>query len=329
MKPAILERLRELGQHLDADIYPRVFNGGIVALSIPVVDVSTLSAENDDEYQRKSRPSAGSWQRTAGWQGPAGRSRSPGEAEPPGGRPLRENYLGQLSAIFEAYPRTAYWLCDEGMWLSVESAVLPEFDRSATFLIAIPFRYSAPVRAWAFWNRVVEFEWIGPRHTNAIDGSICAFNPADGTWRSGESLVELIDQFTLWALRHLHLELLGRWPGQQTAQFIYERLTELHGDERCGCRADAPLYRDCCQQSDWAADRLQAALEFVGGFLKFKSRWPPASVIRFLWNRADPPAFRTGGLDPMLRVGSCLFPPRQDVAPSKNGGYILRKPPFI
>lgn len=329
MKPAILEQLREIGQHLDADDYPRVFNGGIVALSMPAVDVSTLSAENDDEYQRKSRPAAGSWQGTAGRQGPAGRSWSPGEAEPSGSWSLRKNYLGQLSAVFAAYPRTAYWLYDEGMWLSVESAILPGLDRSATFLIAIPFRHSAPVRAWAFWNRVVQFEWIGPRHTNAIDGSVCAFNPAEGTWRIGDGLVELIDQYTLWALRHLHLELLGRWPGQQTAQFIYERLTELHGDERCGCRADAPLYRDCCQRSDLAADKLGAALEFVGGFLKFRPRKPPASVIRFLWNRANLPEFHACGLDPMLRLGSCLFPPRQGVAPSRNGGYLLQKPTFM
>lgn len=329
MKPAIIERLRELGQHLDADAYPRVFNDGIVALSSPGVDVLNMSAENDYEYKGKSRPAAGSRQGTAGSEGAAGRSRSPGKTEPSGCWPLRENYLGQLGAVFAAYPRSAYWLCDEGMWLSVESAVLPELDRSATFLIALPFRFSAPVRAWAFWNRVVEFEWIGPRHTNAIDGSICAFNPTEGTWRSGRSLVELIDQYTLWALRHLHLELLGRWPGQQTAQFIYERLTELRGDERCGCGADAPLYRDCCQQSDLVADKLQAALEFVGGFLKFKPRKPPASVIQFLWNRVDPPVFQSSGPDPMLRIGSCLFPPRQGVAPSKNGGYILRKMLFI
>lgn len=325
MKPAIIERLREIGQLLDADTYPCVFNDGIVALSSPLVEVLNLSAENDDEYQGTSRPSAGSWQGTARRSWPAGRSWSPGEAEPSGGWPLRQNYYGQLGAVFAAYPRTAYWLCDDGMWLSVESAVLPELDRSATFLIAIPFQYAAPVRAWAFWCRAVEFEWIGPRHTNAIDGSICAFNPAEGTWRTGGSLVELIDQYTLWVLRHLHLELLGRWPGQQTAQFIYERLTELRGDERCGCRADAPLYRNCCQQSDLAADRMQAAMEFVGGFLKFKPRKPPASVVRFLWNRADPPVFQPIGPDPSLMRGSCLYPPRLGVAPSKTGAWILGK----
>ena len=60
MKPAILERLRELGQHLDADHYPRVFNDGIVALSDPGVDVSILSAEAYNEQQRQNRSAAGS-----------------------------------------------------------------------------------------------------------------------------------------------------------------------------------------------------------------------------------------------------------------------------
>lgn len=323
MKPAVLERLRELGQHLDADHYPRVFNNGIVALSGSVVDVSTMGAETTDEYEGKSGPAAGSWQGAAGWQGTACRSWSPGDAESSGGGLLRENYLGQLGAVFAAYPRTAYWLRDEGMWLSVESAVLPGLDRSATFLISIPFRPLHPVRSWAFWNHSIGFEWIGPRHTNAVDGSICAFNPAEGTWKNGGSIVSLIDQYTMWALRQLHLEKLHWWPGQQTAQFVYERLTELNDNEWCGCGPNAGRYSDCCKPADLAADGFRAALEFVGGFLRFQPRQPPASVVRFLWNRRDPPAFQKVGADPMLFAGSCLYPPRHGVPPSKVAGRVV------
>lgn len=323
MNSVILERLRELGQHLDADHYPRVFNDGIVALSDPGVDVSVLSAEKCNEQQRESRSAAGSWQGSAGWQGATGRSWSPGEAEPPSGRLLRENYLGQLGAVFAAYPRTAYWLREEGMWLSVESAVLAGLDRSATFLISIPFRPLSPVRAWAFWTRTIGFEWIGPRHTNAVDGSICAFNPSEGTWRNGGSLVELIDQYTTWTLRQLHLETLHWWPGQQTAQFVHERLTELNDNEWCGCRPDAKRYADCCKQSDLASDRYRAALEFIGGFLRFMPRYPPASVRRFLWHRSNPPAFHKAAVDPMLFLGTCLFPARSGAKPSKVAGLIL------
>lgn len=323
MKPAILERLRELGQHLDADHYPRVFNDGIVALSDPGVAFSILSAEITNERQRQNRSAAGSREGAAGGPWTAGRSWSPGEAEPSGGGLLRENYLGQLGAIFAAYPRTAYWLGDQGMWLSVDSAVLAGLDRSATFLIAVPFRHRSPVRAWAFWTRVVSFEWIGPRHTNAVDGSVCAFNPRDGTWRNGGSLVELIDQYTMWALRHLHLEKVRWWPGQQTAEYVHERLTELNDNEWCGCRPDAKRYGECCKQSDLASDRLQAAIEFVGGFLKFKARHPPASVLRFLWDRRDPPELQNADVDPTLRLGTCLFPLRNQRLPSKVAKLIV------
>lgn len=317
MNPAILEQLREIGQHLDAGHYPLVFNDGIVALSGPGVDFSELGAENCNEQRRENRSAAGSWQ------GTSGRSWSSGEAEPSGGRLLRENYLGQLSAVFAAYPRTSYWIDDEGMWLSVDSAVLAGLDRSATFLIAIPFRPLTPVRSWAFWSRAIGYEWVGPRHTNAIDGSICAFNPAEGTWKNGGSVVALIDQYTVWTLRHLHVEMFHWWPGQQTAQFVHERLTELNDNEWCGCRPGAQRYVDCCKQSDLASDRFRAALDFVGGFLRFKPRQPPPSVVRFLWRRSDPPAFKRAALDPRLLLGSCLFPSRTGSRPSRVVGHIV------
>lgn len=322
MNPATLGRLRELGQHLDADHYPLVFNNGIVALSDPGVDVSILSAETYYEQQRENRPAAGSRQGSAGWRGAARRSWSPGEAEPSSGRLLRENYLGQLGAVFAAYPRTGYWLCDEGMWLSVESAVLAGLDRGATFLISIPFHPLCPVRSWAFWNNAIGYEWIGPRHTNAVDGSICAFNPSEGTWKNGGSIVELIDQYTMWALRQLHLEKLHWWPGKQTAQFAYERLTELNDNEWCGCGPNATRYSDCCKKADLAADQFRVAIEFVGGFLRFKPRQPPASVIRFLWHRSGPPSFQKVAPNSMLLAGSCLYPPRNGVAPSKVAAQI-------
>jgi hypothetical protein len=316
-------QLREIGLQLDAGTYPRVFNDGIVALSNPDVGVFDLSAENDYEFQGKSRPSAGSWQGATRRQGAAARSRSSGEAGPSGGGLLRENYLGQLDAVFDAYPRTAYWLCREGMWLSVESAVLANLDRRVTFLIAIPFRPMRPVRAWAFWTRVIGFEWVGPRHTNAVDGSICAFNPSEGTWQIGGSLVELIDHYTIWAFLQLHLERLHWWPGKQTAQFIHERLTELNDNEWCGCSPDAKRYADCCKQSDLASDRFQAAVEFVGGFLRFKPRQPPVKVTRFLWERRDPPEFQTAGVDPILLFGSCLMPVRGQRLPTQLAGLLV------
>ncbi|QIQ86449.1 hypothetical protein [Erythrobacter sp.] len=194
------------------------------------------------------------------------------------------------------------------MWLAVDSAVLAGLDRKATFLIAVPFQHFQPIRAWAFWTTEVSRTWIGPRHTNAVDGSICAFNPSEGTWKIGGDLVALIDQYTMWAFCQLHLEIIGWWPGRQTAEFVYERLTELKDNEWCGCRPDAGRYAECCKQSDLAADRFQAAIQFVGGFLKFKPRQPPVNVSRLIWRGGEPPAFEQARTNLTLFVGSCLCP---------------------
>lgn len=307
MNPTAQTQLREIGLQLDAGTYPQVFNDGVLAPRRSFVDVATLGAENTNERQRSSRSAAGSRQRAAGWQGSAGGSRQAGEAQPPGSGTLRKNYLGQLDDVLAAYPQTTWWMSDRGMWLSVESSVLAGLDRRATFLIAVPFQRLSKIKAWAFWTNAVSHEWIGPRHTNSVDGSICAFNPCDFTWRGGGSLVELIDQYTMWVFRHLHLSTFGWWPGEQTTQFVYERLTEVQDNEWCGCgRQPTARYRDCCKETDLNADRFRAALEFVGGFLKFKPRQPPEAVVRFLRQRADPPEFEERTIAPALSCSTSL-----------------------
>ena len=306
--PAVHRQLQAIGSQVDAGDYPNVFNDGVIAPKGSVVDCETLGAEKYDEQHGPCRSAAGSWQGAAGWQGSSCRSRTSGDAKPSGSGRLCENYLGQLDAVFAAYPRTAVWTSNEGMWLAVDSAVLAGLDRKATFLIAVPFQHFQPIRAWAFWATEVSRIWIGPRHTNAVDGSICAFNPSEGTWKIGGDLVALIDQYTMWAFCQLHLEIIGWWPGRQTAEFVYERLTELKDNEWCGCRPDAGRYAECCKQTDLAADRFGAAMQFVGGFLKFKPRQPPVSVSRLIWGGGEPPAFEQARPNSMLFVGSCLYP---------------------
>lgn len=323
MNLATKAQLRAVGMQLDAGSDLHVFGDGVLALKRSIAGVETLGAENCHEQSRTSGSAAGSWQGASGWQGSAGRSWTPGEAEPPCGGSLCENYLGQLDELFAAYPRTAVWTGNEGMWLAVESSVLTGLDRWATFLIAVPFRSLHPVRAWAFWTTPADHVWIGPRHTNAIDGSICAFNPAEGTWRTGGNLIELIDQYTKWAFCHLHLETLRWWPGRQTAEYVYERLIELKDNEWCGCRPESKRYADCCKQSDLAADRFRAAIEFVGRFLKYKPRQPPASVSRLMSQRGKPPPFQTAAPDPFLFVGSCLYPARIGVGLSDAAKWAM------
>jgi hypothetical protein len=136
---------------------------------------------------------------------------------------------------------------EQGMWLRIESAVLNGLDRTATFLVALPFDAETFPRAWGFWRIAGEYRWIGRRHTNFTDGSVCAFVPTSGAWRPGDSLVQLIDLYSVWALRHLHLEEVGHWPGGQFSPHPFYSLVEFAPNELCGCELhDPPLpYGDC------------------------------------------------------------------------------------
>ena len=132
--------------------------------------------------------------------------------------------------------------------------------------------------------------WIGPRHTNFPDGSVCAFEPADKTWVIGDPLVTLLDLYTLWALRHLHLQVFGRWPGHQAVRHPYERILELREDEHCGCDMSDKLYGKCCRDRDLRRDRIADAVNFIilasGGLRK-----PPNSVVKFVREHIEPPRF--------------------------------------
>jgi len=94
----------------------------------------------------------------------------------------------------------------------------------------------------------------------------------------------LLDLYTTWSLRQLHLQMFGRWPGRQRAHFLYERLTETVAGEHCGCGSNIP-YSTCCQSDDLAKNRLAAAIEYFG----FGSRKPPLWVEKFIREQENPP----------------------------------------
>jgi hypothetical protein len=179
------------------------------------------------------------------------------------------------------------WMQDKGMWLLVPSRLLSGLRQHALFLVGVSYG-GAAVRSWAFWrDPVVRLAWIGPRHTNYPDGSICAYEPSDDTWIYGDPLVELLDLYSVWAVRHLHLLSFARWPGAQAVHRPYERLLEINAEEHCGCGGPAS-YAECCRPADSASDRIRDAVDFMfwsGG----ASRSPPRAVVDF--------AARQGGLD--------------------------------
>ena len=280
--------LHEIGRQLDANIFPKVKNGGIVMPIDTAIPLMIMGEDSSNERRkRQNRPETGQRKRSSTWQGETRGCGKTSAAAPDISACLQKKYMGELSKIKEAYPGIQIWEQKDGMWLLCQSALLPDALHSAEFICAIPFGPLKRVRGWGFWNGG---KWIGPRHTNLPDGSICAFELSDGTWVPGDSIIKLLDLYTLWAVRHLHLKDLNRWPGAQVAHYAYERLIELKDDELCGCGSIDKRYGDCCKPKDLKRDRVADATKFI--FAGGADRKPPDDVMRFINERDNPPLIK-------------------------------------
>lgn len=266
--------------------------------STTIVSLSQLGKEKHHAGQRKKflsseqRPGQQPWERapresgTTGESGALGRPWSSSDASSVI-YPIINSTPESLSRICDYYPEARVWEQDGGFWLLAKGSPIANIGRKAVFLIAVSTTHRL-VRGWAFWESVIGHKWIGPRHTNFPDGSICGFEPSDGTWKFGDPIINLLDIYSVWALRHLHLEIEGRWPGPQSVPQIYERLLELRDDELCGCGGSNLKYSDCCKASDYRANRIKEAVSF-GFFSGWFHRYPPDNIWRFITELKQPP----------------------------------------
>ena len=294
---SLARSVQALGLQLDSGLFPEVLDGGFVAPSVAAVP-QYLGAETQNVGTRPFPFAPGTPASSSGAASVSPSSET--TARPPGATPslerssVRARYEDELDSVQSAYPGTRIWHDEDGMWLLCESSVVQGLNRAATFLVAFSWSKAA-VRTWGFWrDNAIMVRWIGPRHTNFPDGSICAFDPADRTWVFGDSIITLLDLYTVWAFRHLHLELFDRWPGPQAVFHPYERRVEFRPDESCGC-GSRRTYRDCCAPRDAAIrivpDAVSFVLRFAGGL-----REPPAHLARVALNAAQPPPIATLGL---------------------------------
>lgn len=250
-----------------------------------------LGKETENVKRRKRRSATEPRQRAAGRQGQAHRSGSSRRSGPPViCASLQKQYAAELDAVQEAYPGTKVWHKTEGLWLLTESTILSGLGKKATFLTAIPYRQASTAKSWGFWTTAISAQWIGPRHTNFPDGSVCAFELRDETWVMGDSIVTLLDLYSVWACRHFHLETFGRWPGRQAVHHPFERLTELNDDEFCGCDGSGKLYRDCCKKHDLDEDRIALAADFRIHYCD-GLRSPPELISKFVRYGGELPPF--------------------------------------
>lgn len=272
------QTLQEIGRQLDNNIYPFINNGGIVT---PNDSTVPINMGEEKCYERTRRSETRPWHGTTRRQGPSDQAPS---LISPG---IQTLYESELDAVQQAYPKTRVWHKPDGLLLLTESKLLADLPRTAMFVVAVPYTLNPFVKGWGFWAGSISMDWIGPRHTNFPDGSICAFDPSDKTWAKGDPLVQLLDLYSLWALRHLHLEKFGRWPGYQAIQFPYERVLELHADEFCGCKHSDNLYGECCQKHDQNRNLVRDAVDFVvqcnGGH-----RAPPKKILKIVTKGIHP-----------------------------------------
>lgn len=282
----LLATVRALGTDLDAGIFPAVLDRGLVAPCDPRSIPSIQGEENEREQSRRSS--------TRSWEGPARGQGSTGASARPAGETtsfefasLQARYEAELDAVCQAYPGSRCWARDHELWLLAPSMITPRLGKAAVFVVGLSYTRKL-VRSWGFWTETnLGIRWIGPRHTSFPDGSICAFAPTDGTWCIGESLVALLDLYTVWALRHVHLEYVGRWPGPQMAFHPFERVLEFGADERCGC-GSAKTYGDCCRSSDLSRNILRDAVSFSAHFAG-GHRNPPQAIVDVAMLGREPP----------------------------------------
>lgn len=284
--------LWEIGLLLDRNQYPRIYNGGLVKPGDASIVSSIPGEESKHVNQRQRRSTARSRNGAARWQRASNRAWTTGTTAPFINPDIRKNYEEEIEAVQEAYPGTKVWQQETGLWLLTESTVLPGLGKKATFLTAIPYSENLVQKSWGFWTTTVSYEWIGPRHTNFPDGSMCAFDHKDGTWAIGDNIIKLLDLYTLWALRHAHLKVFGRWPGRQAVPYSYERVTELKDDEYCGCDNADHLYADCCKKYDRAKPLIKIFLDFMYHTKGHITRQPPPEILKFLDNRESPPPIK-------------------------------------
>ena len=192
-------------------------------------------------------------------------------------------YGAALPEVRDAYGTVRTFNDADGMWLAVRARPLGSDGPQATFIIGLPSKVGYGPRSWAFWSGDAS-PWIGHRHTNYPDGSICAF-PPHTVWFDGDSLLQLIDFYSQWSARHIYHSVFDRWPGTQTDIGPWYRLNEFKLGELCSCGSGRDYYR-CHRLLDLLEKQSEIEKSFLiqSGGLAVGAQRPPAAVSDFAGN---------------------------------------------
>lgn len=275
---AQLAHLRTVGEAIDGGRQPTVFHGGFVGFSDATesevrknVAGQKAGSESGPRSGRRARARSG-----AQAAGHAFRSDALEAAHGAGFRILAQHYE---ALAFED---------KSGLWVVVKSYPLGRGGPEVHFLIAVPLDQRLAPRGWAFATVGPRAELMSLKHTNFPDASICAFTPECRPWPNPDGLLGLVDIYVLWAIRKLHRDCFGWWPGPQLGACAHYRLREFDPREECGCGSNR-RYGDCHLSADLLANPETGAAEFkrlFGG--DYEDRRPPEHVMeaaRSRWRR--------------------------------------------
>jgi hypothetical protein len=303
-----LRLLNEIGGLLDVGGQPYVHENGLV---MPGPDRCILRPGTDKESRYASEPepwaqgpapreregtAIGRTSSHTAAAGSASRAASAGaEALILGPSGLTAELRRDLGEAIAAYPAGRVLIVPPVVWLLTPVRPILGLPDQAWLLTRIGMDSAASTASWAWWDVGL---WIGPRHTNVPDGSICAFERSDGTWRPEMGLTLWLDLHATWIVRHLHLRYVGRWPGSQVLHTAAERLRDHRPGEFCGCRSGR-LYAACCSAADLAMSPYARAYEFWKHFregIKRPNATAAAVLQKMICDQSSPPILPAASL---------------------------------
>lgn len=277
---------------MDKEVYPVVHDGGIVEPGrshCRIQESGIGGILNGPEGTRGSE--AGKGERPSGWSWPSGGPTAGGSwsactttsffSE----LKLSDEAKADFQGVAGAYPLVEFRSTSDLMWLINRLKPIRGLDESAILLTAYPLNPKYNISSWAWWEPGLI--WIGPRHTNYVEASICAFEPSDGTWRRGQPLIKLLDLHVLWIVRHLYMRHFARWPGRQALHTAYERITEHRAGELCGCDS-GKSYEECCQSRDKSLNIADVIIQFARWRrFRMNDRKPPIELWEFAYGNRN------------------------------------------
>lgn len=277
-----LKRLADLGLALDNLQTLSVFNGGFVGFCDETEsEVIEHVAGKEGRSAARARAGRSAAERPWGASGQAHHFRSAAV----------EAAFGAKFRILARHYAALAFEDPNGLWVVAKSKPLGNRGPQIHFLVAFPLDNQEPVRGWAFEQIGPHAKLMSLKHTNFPDASICAFMPNDNSWSISDGLTELFDHYSIWALKKLHRDLIGTWPGKQAGVCAFYRRSEFVSSEWCGCLS-GKRYKDCHQGSDMLMDEAVARAEFGKIFrCNYEARSAPASIMQAAitrWRKIPP-----------------------------------------